>query len=184
MIESNSVIRLTYTLRTEKDGPVVETTDEKNPLVFISGQKQTLPLFEANILMKGEGDEYSFRIVAENAYGERNEDMVVELDKSIFGGLEEGALAVGNDIPMADSMGRKLIGRVMSLDGEKVKMDFNHPLAGKDLYFTGKILEVRDATEEELAALKKHSCGGCSGGCHDGGCGGGDCGCSSGCCGE
>lgn len=191
MIQPDNVITLSYTLRTEQDGPVVEATPDDNPLVFISGHQQTLPLFEANILLKKAGDEYSFKIVAESAYGERNEEMVVELDKEIFGGLEDEDLQVGNEIPMADSMGRHLMGKIVEVQESVVVMDFNHPLAGKDLYFSGKIIDVRPATEEELAALKKHSCGGncgsCGGGCgHDhsdcgGGCGHDHSECGDGC---
>ena len=78
------------------------------------------------------------------------------------------------------------MGKIVEVKDSAIVMDFNHPLAGKDLYFSGKIIDVRPATEEELAALHKHSCGGNCGGC-SGGCGhdhsdcGDDCG---GCCGH
>lgn len=185
MIQPDNVITLSYTLRTEQDGPVVEATPEEQPLVFISGHQQTLPLFEANILLKKAGDDYSFKIVAESAYGERNEEMVVELEKEIFSSLEDSDLVVGNEIPMADSMGRHLMGKIVEVNDNAVVMDFNHPLAGKDLYFSGKIIDVRPATEEELAALHKHSCGGNCGNC-GGGCGHdhGDCGHDHGSCGH
>lgn len=80
---------------------------------------------------------------------------------------------VGNVLPMMDSIGRRLQGKIESIGEEEVRVNFNHPLAGKKLFFKGEILGVRDATDEELEALHSHKCGGCSGcGSHDDGCGG------------
>ena len=194
MIEPDSVVTVSYVLRTEPDGPAVETAVEDAPLKFVSGRKQiALPLFEANVLLKKAGEEFSFKITPESGYGEYDSDLVVELEKSVFDSLDGNELVVGNEIPMSDSMGRHLMGKVAEVGEDSVKMDFNHPLAGKTLYFSGKVLEVRPASEEELAALENHSCGGgccsgCGGGCghdheHDHGhcCGGEG---PSGCCGH
>ena len=89
-------------------------------------------------------------------------------------------MTVGNVLPMMDSLGRRLQGRIVEISGDEVRMDFNHPLAGKDLYFKGKVIAERDATDEELEALKSHKCGGCHGCSSDGGCGSG---CGDGGCG-
>ena len=98
-------------------------------------------------------------------------------------------LTPGNSIPMMSAHGQRMDGIVVSVEGETVTMDFNHPLAGEDLYFTGNIVEVREASEEELSAA--YSTGGCgcgsscgSGSCGDEGCGdnsSGGCGSSCGC---
>ena len=109
--------------------------------------------------------------------------MVVELPMEVFKDVNPEDMQVGNDLPMVDSMGRHLMGNIKAINGDLVEIDFNHPLAGKDLTFNGEIVEVRDVTQAELDALNSHSCGsgGCSGcsGCgsdeeekHDcGGCG-------------
>jgi FKBP-type peptidyl-prolyl cis-trans isomerase SlyD len=70
---------------------------------------------------------------------------------------------------MMDNEGNHLNGVINEITEESVKMDFNHPMAGVDLFFTGKIIDVRDATPEELAAIQG-SCSSC--GSHEHGCGG------------
>ncbi len=183
MVTKNKVVTVSYELRTEPDGDILETADAKNPLEFICGQRQTLEYFEMNLLEKKVGDKFDFKIPAVNAYGEFNGDMVVDLPKDIFKEVEPADMVVGNTLPMMDSMGRHLQGRIVAMGEEEVKIDFNHQLAGKDLYFKGEILAVREATNEELEALHSHKCGGCSGCGSDRKCGSSEesCGCG-GCC--
>lgn len=183
MVTKNKVVTVSYELRTEPDGDILETADAKNPLEFICGQGQTLEYFEMNLLEKKVGDKFDFKIPAANAYGEFSEDMVVDLSKDIFKDVESADMVVGNTLPMMDSMGRHLQGRIVAIGEEEVKIDFNPQLAGKDLYFKGEILAVREATEEELEALHSHKCGGCSGCGSEGKCGSSEdsCGCG-GCC--
>lgn len=173
MITKNKFVTVSYELRTDKDGELLETAGADRPLEFICGQGQTLEYFEMNLLDKEEGDKFDFEIPAANAYGEVNEDMVVDLPKDIFQEVAAGDMVVGNVLPMMDSIGRRLQGKIESIGEEEVRVNFNHPLAGKKLFFKGEILGVRDATDEELEALHSHKCGGCSGcGSHDDGCGG------------
>ena len=173
MITKNKFVTVSYELRTDKDGELLETAGADRPLEFICGQGQTLEYFEMNLLDKKEGDKFDFEIPAANAYGEVNEDMVVDLPKDIFQEVAAGDMVVGNVLPMMDSIGRRLQGQIESIGEEEVRVNFNHPLAGKKLFFKGEILGVRDATDEELEALHSHKCGGCSGcGSHDDGCGG------------
>ena len=171
MITKNKVVSVSYELKTEPDGSVLETADRERPLEFICGQGQTLEYFEMNLLEKKVGEKFDFKIPAANAYGEVNDEMIVDLPKEIFKEVEAGEMKVGNVLPMMDSMGRHLQGKILSIGEEEVKIDFNHQLAGKDLYFKGEVLSVRDATAEELEALHSHKCGGCSGCGSEGGCG-------------
>ena len=152
------------------------------PLDFICGQGQTLEYFEMNLLDKNEGDKFDFSIPAAHAYGLVNEDMIVDLPQEIFKDVEAEEMVVGHVLPMMDSVGRRLQGKILSIGDEEVRIDFNHPLAGKDLFFKGEILGVRDATDEELEALHSHKCGGCSGCGSEGGCGSHDEGCGCGEC--
>lgn len=183
MITKNKVVSVSYELRTEPDGQVLETADAERPLEFICGQGQTLEYFEMNLLNKKVGDTFDFKIPATHAYGEVNEDMVVDLPKDIFKEVEPEDMKIGNVLPMMDSIGRHLQGKIVSLGEEDVRIDFNHQLAGKDLYFKGEVLAVRDATDEELEALHSHKCGGCSSCGSEGGCDSNSdsCGCG-GCC--
>ena len=179
MITKNKFVRVSYELRTEPNGEVIERADEQTPLEFICGQGQTLEYFEMNLLNLHAGDAFDFRIPCANAYGERDEDMVLDLDREIFAELSEEDLQVGKYIPMLNGIGQPVRGLVLEVTGEHVKMDFNVELAGKDLYFKGKVVEVRDATDEELEALRSSKCGGCHGcGSGSSGCGSSDgCGC-------
>lgn len=171
MITKNKFVSVSYELRTEKDGEVLEMAGTDHPLEFICGQGQTLEYFEMNLLEKNEGDKFDFKIPAANAYGEVKEDMIVDLPKDIFKEVKVEEMVVGNTLPMMDSLGRRLEGKIEEIGDEEVKMNFNHPLAGKTLYFRGEVVGVRDATDEELEALHSHKCGGCSG-CGSDSCGG------------
>lgn len=173
MITKNKHVSVTYELRTEKDSAPLETAGTDRPLEFICGQGQTLEYFEMNLLEKNEGDRFDFKIPAANAYGTFDEDLVVDLPKEVFKDVEPAQMVVGNTLPMMDSIGRRLQGKIEAIAADEVRINFNHPLAGKDLYFKGEIIAVRDATDEELEALHSHKCGGCSGCSSDGGCGGG-----------
>ncbi len=155
-IEPKKVVSLTYVLRTDGfDGVIVETATTENPLRFIFGVGQMLPMFEANIEGLEEGDTFEFKLEANDAYGQRNEENVMDIPMDAFkdesGQVRKDLLEVGNVIPLQDMAGNQYFGEIKEIGNDSVKMDFNHPMAGKDLYFTGKVIEVRDATEEELA---------------------------------
>ena len=154
-IEPKKVVALTYVLRTEGfEGPVVETATKEEPLKFIYGIGMMLPAFEANIEGLEPGDKFEFKLEANDAYGQRNEENVFDIPMNAFtdeqGKVRQDLLQVGNVIPMQDMSGNQYYGEVKKINDNSVTMDFNHPMAGKDLYFTGTIIEVRDATAEEL----------------------------------
>ena len=190
MITKNKYVTVSYELRTEKDGEVLEAAGADRPLEFICGQGQMLEYFEMNLLDRKEGERFDFRIPAANAYGLVNEDMVVDLPKDIFvidGKPADDMLFVGNQIPMSDAQGNHLMGRVMEVGDKTVKMDFNHPMAGKVLNFDVEVVEVRDVTPEDLASQGGCHCHDCDGDCgghdHDHDCCGGDHDHKDGCCG-
>ncbi|MCF8362305.1 MAG: peptidylprolyl isomerase [Prolixibacteraceae bacterium] len=154
-ISKNKMVTLSYTLRAnDKDGDVIEQTTADKPLQFVYGIGQMIPGFEANLEGKSQGEAYEMLLKPEDAYGEVNEDAIVELDKSIFmadGIFDEERFVPGAHIPMQTADGQRLNGIIESVGDEKLKMNFNHPLAGMNLHFTGEVIEVRDATDEELA---------------------------------
>lgn len=160
-VEKNRVVSLVYELRTESfDGEIIETVDESNPLVFLYGRGNLLPKFEEQIKGLKKGDTFNFNIPCEDAYGEIDEEAVIDLPISIFevdGEIDEDLLQPGNVIPMQDEAGNRIDGMVLEVSDTHVTMDFNHPLAGADLYFTGKITDVREATEEEIIHGHAHA---------------------------
>ena len=176
-IEKNKMVSLVYELREgDADGRIIETLDENRPLTFIYGTGRLLPHFESNIDELGSGDSFTFTLKAGKAYGERREDMIVEVPISVFeadGKVNEDICRVGNEVPMMDTEGNPLNGIINEITDTFVKMDFNHPMAGIDLHFAGKITEVRDATAEEMEGTS-HSCSSC--GTHGDDCCSGSCG--------
>jgi len=189
--EKNSVVSIVYELRSgSKEGKVEEALTPENPLTFIFGTGGLLPKFEENLNGLNSGDSFEFLLNSEDAYGPVVESALVHVPKNIFevdGKIDENLLKEGNMVPMMDAEGRRLNGKVVAIEAEAVQMDFNHPMAGKDLHFKGEVTEVRAATEEELNHGHTHGAGGCGcedegdcndkGSCDDGGQGGCGCGC-------
>lgn len=159
-ISQHKVVALTYELKlNDANGAFVEKTEPANPLVFLYGAGQMIPDFENNIAGLKAGDNFAFGIVAAKAYGELDPEAVVTIPKDIFAEVGD-MLKVGATIPMRNNHGHTLQGVVQELTETDVIMDFNHPMAGKNLFFTGTILEMRDATQEEIDHGHVHGPGG------------------------
>jgi len=165
-VEKTKVVTLTYELRiNDENGEqnLIETANEEHPMVFIHGMSGLPEQFEEQLEGLNEGDAFDFKLAAEEGYGEYNPAALVDLPMDVFeieGSVPENMLEEGNFIPMADSEGNQLQGRVVEVKEDSVKMDFNHPLAGKELYFKGKVEKVREATDEELDHGHVHGEGG------------------------
>ena len=164
VIEAKKVVSVHYTL-TEgtADGQLVETTNGGEPLMFIYGAGMMIPDFERNLAGLKLGDKFSFGIEAANAYGIYDENALVEVPKSIFeenGKISDGLLEVGNMLPLTDQQGNHFQGMVAWVGLDKVKIDFNHPMAGVDLFFTGHVEGVREADPVELEHGHVHGAGG------------------------
>jgi FKBP-type peptidyl-prolyl cis-trans isomerase SlyD len=175
-ISKHAMVTLTYDLRIDDEqGEVIEQTTDDRPLQFLYGAGTMLPKFESHLAGLKQGEPFEIRLSKNDAYGDLNEDAVVDLPKNVFmvdGKFDDELIAVGNTVPMMSSNGQRLNGLVLEINHENIKMDFNHPLAGEDLFFAGKVLEVREASDEELAQiLSGGGCGCGSGGCGDDGCG-------------
>ena len=173
-IDKNKMVSLIYELREAgKEGRVLEVLKEDKPLNFIFGTGRLLPAFEANLSTLSSGDTFSFNLNAADAYGDRREEMVIDVPISIFmndGKVDENICRVGNEVPLVDGSGNPLLGVINEISEDSVKMDFNHPMAGIELFFSGKIIEVREPTAKELSEAN-NSCSSCSGDSHSG-CGG------------
>ena len=163
-IEKNKMVSLIYELReNNSEGKIIEALEEKNPLRFVYGTGKLLPEFESNISFLSKGDNFSFALNSENAYGDRMEDMIIDIPATVFakdGKIDEEICRMGNSVPMVDSEGHQVTGVICEISESHVKMDFNHPMAGLNLFFTGKIIDVRPATEQEITGTN-HSCASC-----------------------
>ena len=163
-IEQNKVVTVHYILNEgTADGQLVESTNGGEPLAFIYGVGMMIPAFEANLAGLSIGDTFAFGIPAAEAYGVYDDTALVEVPKQIFeheGSIPDGLLEIGNVLPLQDQEGNRLQGMVAHVGDESVKLDFNHPMAGVDLFFTGHVEGVRDAEPSELEHGHVHGAGG------------------------
>jgi len=146
-IGPNKTAKLIYTLTAMDDGKVIEKVSEEKPAAFQFGIGQLLPTFEKNLGGLKANDEFNFILKAEDAYGPADPYAIFDIPIDTFemdGKTDEKMLQLGNTIPMTDNDGNKHMGRITKVMPETVTMDFNHPLAGKDLRFSGKVIEVKE----------------------------------------
>ncbi len=172
-VAKNKVVAVSYEL--EVEGKTADRAGSDAPLEYIHGTGMLLPKFEASLEGKQAGDSFEFTLSPEEGYGNYDEAYLVDVPKSAFeidGKVREDLLVKGYTIPMFNSEGQVVQGVVVEVGTDSVKMDFNHPMAGKTLHFTGKVEAVRDATDKELLEglhgeyLPKEGCHCGKGGCH------------------
>ncbi len=149
----HKVITVDYNLyRNTAEGEMIESTVGHSPLTFLTGMGQMIPDFENNVSNLKVGDQFSFGIKAENAYGSKSDDSIIELPYDIF--MQEGKLVdevfVGNMLPLQDQNGHVVPATVVKINEATIIMDINHPLADQDLHFTGTVISSREATTEEV----------------------------------
>ncbi|MDR2009837.1 MAG: FKBP-type peptidyl-prolyl cis-trans isomerase [Bacteroidales bacterium] len=144
-VAKGKLITIIYDLYVDGfDEELIESVTEKEPLIFLLGEDEMLETFEEKLLELKEGDEFKFVLTKDEAYGDEDEDAIVEFPKSTFN--EDGELPeVGDYVPMEDEDGTVFDGTAIEITNDSVVIDFNHPLAGEDLYFVGKVLKVEDA---------------------------------------
>ena len=189
MENKNRYMAVAYHLYAEDENGqgLVEVAKEEQPFQFITGFGIALNAFEANVANLEKDKEFDFTLEKEEAYGDRDMERVLDLERNMFcidGRFDHEHIYPDAVIPLQNEEGTRFYGRVLEVGTDTVKVDLNHPLAGQKLQFKGKVMENREATNEEIQQLIKQltgGCGGCGGNCH-GGCGSdGDCECGCGC---
>ncbi len=178
-IKPGKYVEITYDLyQINPDGTekLVHQVDPEDPEKFVFGVTRGMiePLEKALDGMEP-GATYDVTAKADEAFGPYDIEQIVTLEKDIFmvdGKFDAEMVKPGALVPMMTADGFRINGLVKEVTDKEVVMDFNHPLAGKDVRFKGEVKTVRDATPEELQPA--HGCG-C--GCHDHGCGDEGCGC-------
>ena len=150
-VEKNRVVALSYTLVV--DGEVADQATAEHPLEYIHGTGMLLPRFEEEVAGKEPGEDYKFTLSPEEGYGVHNPAHVFDIPITAFaidGQIRHDLLVVGRTIPMLNQAGQVVQGTVAAVKEDSVSMDFNHPMAGKTLNFSGKVVSVREATQKEL----------------------------------
>nr|WP_240739550.1 helicase-related protein [Marinitoga lauensis] len=138
-VQKGSVVKLHYK-GTLNDGSVFDTSEGREPLEFTAGAGQVIPGFDKAVMDMEIGEKKTFTIPAEEAYGEYSEEKVFELPRQSFPpNIDE---ALGQTVQLGDQSGNVFLAKILEVTDETVKMDTNHPLAGKDLTFEIEIVEI------------------------------------------
>ncbi|MBS4035772.1 MAG: peptidylprolyl isomerase [Ignavibacterium sp.] len=156
-LTQNKVVTFNYTLKDE-EGNTLDSTVNAAPFSFLSGMGQILPKLEEAITGMLLGTRKNVKISAAEAYGEYNEGAVQQVDRTNF--PKDADLQPGMQFMANSPDGNQMPFIISEVKDDNIKIDFNHPLAGKNLEFDVELLDIRDATSEELAHGHVHGPGG------------------------
>lgn len=145
-IEKNKVVSIDYTLK-DDDGKILDTSEGREPLNFIHGNGHLIPGLEEALEGKTKNDKLNVAIPPEKGYGLRSGEMIQTVDKSNFD--KDTQIEVGMQFQAQMDQGVQML-TVTKVEGNKVTLDGNHPLADKTLHFNVDVKDVREATKEEL----------------------------------
>jgi FKBP-type peptidyl-prolyl cis-trans isomerase SlyD len=168
LVASDAVVSLVYTLTVNDE--VIDSADETNPLEFLQGHQNIIPGLEKALEGLAVGQSKEVFIQAQDAYGDYDPQAVSNVPRHQF--PPNFPLEIGRSLRVQTGDGRVLGASISSFTSDQVVLDFNHPLAGKNLFFKVKVQDLRAATDEELANGRLG--GGCAS-CSSGKCGSGDC---------
>ena len=159
-ITKNSVVVMHYAV-SDSDDTLIDSSYDHKPMAIIQGSGYLIPGLEDALEDHQVGDKFEVSVEAEQAYGPRHDEYVQSVQKEFLQGVEE--LAIGTQLRATTDDGEQTV-IVIDITDDTVTVDGNHPLAGLDLKFDVEILEVREATAEELEHGHIHgegeSCGG------------------------
>ena len=148
MIGDKMVATIHYTL-TNEAGETLDSSEGQEPLRYLHGAGNLIPGLERELLGKTPGASMQVSIAPEDAYGEIQPEMIQVVPRTAFQGVE--TIEPGMAFESRDPEGRSHRIVVKSIDGDEITIDANHPLAGQQLNFDVQVIEVRDASAEEIA---------------------------------
>ena len=151
-VANNKMVSMDYK-GTLTDGTIFSESPAGKPLEFLEGAGTLLPVLEKGMLSMKVGDKRTITVKAADAYGERSEAALQEVPRDQF--PKDAKLEVGQQFQVSASSGQVAVVKITAVSAKTVTVDFNHPLAGKDLTFEVTVVKIRDATKEELAAAKQ-----------------------------
>jgi len=145
-IENNSHVKLAYVLKyDDAKGDIIENVSAENPLEIVIGTEDLLEKFEEKIMGLKTGDTFEFVLSPEEAYGNYDEEGIVAVPKAeLMEDVEGIEISEGEIVPVVTDEGEEMEAVVLEIEGDIITLDFNHPLAGETLYFSGKIVEVKN----------------------------------------
>ncbi|MBT3343797.1 MAG: peptidylprolyl isomerase [Gemmatimonadetes bacterium] len=152
-IAANSVVSIQYTL-TNDAGETLDTSDGREPLMYLHGAGNIIPGLEKELLGKSVGDSLEVTVQPEEGYGQINDEMIQTVPRDAFGGVDK--IEPGMQFEASDEDGGTQMIVVTAVEGDNVTVDGNHPLAGEVLHFAVTVEEIREASEEEVTHGHAH----------------------------
>lgn len=156
-IAPNKVVVMHYAV-SDSEGTLIDSSYDHTPLALIHGTGYMIEGIEEALVDRQQGDKFEVAVPADKAYGERHDGFVQTIPKEMFAGVDD--LEVGTQLRATTDEGEQTV-IVIDIQEDEITVDGNHPLAGIDLNFDIEIIEVRDATEDELTHGHVHGEGGC-----------------------
>lgn len=147
-VEEHAVVLIHYVL-TNNDKEVLDSSEGQEPLAYLHGTGHLIPGLEAQLLGKAAGDQLDVTVQPNDGYGEFNEELVQTVSSDVFDGVDAIEPGMQFQTSNDDGSGGETI-TVINVENDEVTIDGNHPLAGVTLHFAVDIVNVREATAEEL----------------------------------
>ena len=173
-VSENKLVTVEYKLFVKRPDDILEIMERASkyaPFIYLHGSGMAMPKFEELMEGKTANEEFEFTIECKDAHGEYSQENIIDLPFSVFTDEEEIDLEQffqGAIVPLIDSTGQKINAEIVSINEDSITMDLNHPLAGEDLIFKGRVIDVKEPTEEDLRELLSCNCNGCK--CSDNDC--------------
>lgn len=158
-ISNNKIISLAYTLKNDNE-ETLDQADKDHPFLYMHGAGGIIKGLENALEEKSVSDSFKLIVAPEDAYGERDTNLTEAVPRTMFDGIAESELVAGAQFHAETAQGTQVIS-IADVEGDIIKIDANHPLAGETLHFDVAVLDIRDATEEEIAHGHPHMEGGC-----------------------
>ncbi|MGK0291186.1 MAG: FKBP-type peptidyl-prolyl cis-trans isomerase SlyD [bacterium] len=157
-ISDKAVVGMDYTLTDQATGNVLDSSDGGQVLEYLHGANNIIPGLEKALEGKKVGDHIDSIVAPEEAYGVRHDDLIDTVPLELFEGIEKIEIGMQFEAPVEGGL---QVVTVTGVEGEKVTIDGNHPLAGMTLNFSVDVKAVREATADELENGRPHQEGGC-----------------------
>lgn len=145
-VQDGQVVSMEYTLHV--DGELLDTSEGREPLQFVTGKGNIISGLEREMIGMGVGDSKNVVVAPAEGYGEHDEKAYMDVARNQF--PEQIPMKIGTELQVRNQSGQPMYARIENVEDESVRLNFNHPLAGKELHFDVKVVGLRDATEEEL----------------------------------
>jgi FKBP-type peptidyl-prolyl cis-trans isomerase SlyD len=152
-VANDLVVAIDYSLRV--DGEVIDSSEGQEPLEYLQGHQNIIPGLEKEMLGMKVGDSKEVNVNPAEGYGESDPEAFMEIPKNQF--PEHIPVETGTELQVENEQGKPVYARIDKVENNMVTLNFNHPLAGKELHFSVTVLAIRNAKEEELAHGHVHN---------------------------